>query len=135
MITLGTVAGIVLVAGSVPFHPAAAPSEYLPEPKPVVREVAIAQEALPKPPPPPSTNPASVWDRLAECESHGNWSINTGNGYYGGLQFSLKSWQWVGGAGYPHQASKAEQIARAEILLDRQGWRAWPACSRKLGLR
>lgn len=78
---------------------------------------------------------AGVWDRLAQCESSGNWRINTGNGYYGGLQFSLRSWEWVGGSGYPHQASKQEQIARAEILLDRQGWGAWPACSRALGLR
>jgi LysM repeat protein len=78
---------------------------------------------------------AGVWDRLAQCESSGDWSINTGNGYYGGLQFALSSWEWVGGTGYPHEASKAEQIARAEILLERQGWDAWPACSSQLGLR
>jgi hypothetical protein len=82
-----------------------------------------------------SSTGAGVWDRLAQCESSGNWQINTGNGYYGGLQFALSSWEWVGGSGYPHQASKQEQIARAEILLDRQGWGAWPACSRALGLR
>ncbi len=76
-----------------------------------------------------------VWDRLAACESGGNWSINTGNGYYGGLQFSASSWRGVGGSGLPHQASKAEQIARAEALKARQGWGAWPACSAKLGLR
>jgi LysM repeat protein len=86
-------------------------------------------------PAPQGTVSMSTWDRLAQCESGGNWSINTGNGFYGGLQFSLSSWRWVGGSGYPHQASKAEQIARAEILLERQGWaRAWPACSRQLGL-
>lgn len=79
--------------------------------------------------------PAGVWDRLAQCESGGNWAINTGNGYYGGLQFSLSSWRGVGGSGYPHQASKAEQIARAEQLLARQGWGAWPACTAKLGIR
>ena len=77
----------------------------------------------------------SVWDRVAECESGGNWSINTGNGYYGGLQFSLQSWRATGGEGYPHHASRAEQIRRAEILLDMQGWGAWPSCSRQLGLR
>lgn len=77
----------------------------------------------------------SVWDRLAQCESGGNWSINTGNGYYGGLQFSLPTWRSVGGSGYPHQASREEQIARAEILLARSGWGQWPACSSKLGLR
>jgi len=80
--------------------------------------------------------PASgVWDRVAECESGGNWSINTGNGYYGGLQFSLSSWRAVGGSGYPHESSRAEQIRRAEMLLDLQGWGAWPSCSRQLGLR
>ena len=83
---------------------------------------------------PASAATVATWDRLARCESSGNWSINTGNGYYGGLQFSLSSWRWVGGSGYPHRASKAEQIRRAELLLARQGWGAWPACSRKLGL-
>lgn len=77
----------------------------------------------------------SVWDRLAQCESSGNWAINTGNGYYGGLQFSLSSWRAVGGSGYPHQASKSEQIARAEKLQAIQGWGAWPACTIKLGIR
>ena len=77
----------------------------------------------------------SVWDRLAVCESGGNWHVNTGNGFFGGLQFSLRSWQWVGGSGYPHEHSREMQIAMAERLLARQGWGAWPACSRKLGLR
>lgn len=77
----------------------------------------------------------SVWDRLAQCESGGNWSINTGNGYYGGLQFALASWRGVGGQGYPHHASREEQIHRA-VLLKGSGpfSRHWPACSRKLGL-
>ncbi|MEX2504111.1 MAG: transglycosylase family protein [Egicoccus sp.] len=77
----------------------------------------------------------AIWDRLAQCESGGNWSINTGNGYYGGLQFNLQSWRGVGGSGYPHHNSREEQIYRAELLLDRQGWGAWPACSTKLGYR
>lgn len=77
----------------------------------------------------------SVWDQLAICESGGNWSINTGNGYYGGLQFSLGTWRAVGGSGLPSDASREEQIARAESVLARQGWGAWPACSSKLGLR
>jgi LysM repeat protein len=76
-----------------------------------------------------------VWDRLAMCESTGNWAINTGNGFYGGLQFTPSSWRAVGGTGMPHQASKAEQIARAKKLQALQGWGAWPACSKKLGLR
>lgn len=84
---------------------------------------------------PVSAASGGVWDRLAACESGGNWSINTGNGYYGGLQFSLSSWRGVGGQGYPHQASKAEQIRRGEMLRARGGWGHWPACSAKLGLR
>ena len=76
----------------------------------------------------------SSWDAIAACESGGNWAINTGNGFYGGLQFTLTSWKAVGGTGYPHQASKAEQIARAEKLQDIQGWGAWPVCSKKAGL-
>ena len=77
----------------------------------------------------------ALWDRLARCESGGNWSINTGNGYYGGIQFSRASWRAVGGTGYPHQHSRLEQIYRGERLQARQGWGAWPACSRKIGLR
>lgn len=77
----------------------------------------------------------SVWDQLAQCESGGNWSINTGNGFYGGLQFTVSSWQAVGGSGLPSDASREEQIMRAEKLLAMQGWGAWPACTSKLGLR
>jgi hypothetical protein len=79
--------------------------------------------------------PIGVWDDLAECESGGDWSIDTGNGYYGGLQFSLSSWRAVGGEGYPNEHGRAEQINRAELLLDQQGWGAWPSCARQLGLR
>ncbi len=85
-----------------------------------------------------STNsrfPDSTWDALARCEAGGNWSINTGNGYYGGLQFSLSSWRAVGGSAYPHQASRVEQIQRGDRLQKLQGWGAWPSCSRQLGLR
>lgn len=88
----------------------------------------------------PKTAPASkvsggVWDKIAACESGGNWQINTGNGYYGGLQFSQGSWAAVGGKGSPSSASKQEQIKRGQMLQARQGWGAWPACSAKLGLR
>jgi resuscitation-promoting factor RpfB len=82
-----------------------------------------------------STPSDSVWDKLAECESGGNWSINTGNGYYGGLQFSLSTWRAYGGSGYPHEASREEQIRIAKKLQADAGWGAWPACSSKLGLR
>ncbi|WP_319019219.1 transglycosylase family protein [Glutamicibacter sp. JL.03c] len=79
-------------------------------------------------------NAASTWDKLAQCESGGNWSINTGNGYYGGLQFSLSTWKAFGGSGMPNQASKAEQIRIATKVQAAQGWGAWPACTAKLGI-
>ena len=74
------------------------------------------------------------FERLASCESGGNWAINTGNGYYGGLQFNLATWRGVGMGGYPHQASKAQQIAAGQKLHSQRGWKPWPACSRKLRL-
>ena len=77
----------------------------------------------------------SVWDRLAQCESGGNWSINTGNGYSGGLQFAPGTWAAHGGTGSASTASRAEQIRVAERVRASQGWGAWPACSAKLGLR
>lgn len=77
---------------------------------------------------------ASPWDALAECESGGNWSINTGNGFSGGLQFTPQTWAGFGGQGSPENASKSEQIAVAERVQAEQGWGAWPACSAKLGL-
>ncbi len=79
----------------------------------------------------------ATWDRLARCESGGNWSINTGNGYYGGVQFSRGTWRAFGGTRYAvtaNRASRTQQITIAEKVLDAQGWGAWPACSRKLGL-
>ncbi|MGO1193086.1 MAG: transglycosylase family protein [Nesterenkonia sp.] len=82
----------------------------------------------------PVASASSDWDRLAECESGGDWSINTGNGYYGGLQFSQQSWNAAGGSGSPANASKAEQIRVAENLQSMQGWGAWPSCSAQLGL-
>ena len=76
-----------------------------------------------------------VWDRLAQCESGGNWGINTGNGYSGGLQFAQGTWAANGGTGSAHNASRAEQIRVAERVRASQGWGAWPACSAQLGLR
>ena len=72
------------------------------------------------------------WDAVAQCESGGNWSINTGNGYYGGLQFSQSTWEANGGTGMPHQASKEEQIRVAENTLQTQGPGAWPVCGQYL---
>ncbi|OZC70359.1 resuscitation-promoting factor [Rhodococcus sp. 06-462-5] len=72
------------------------------------------------------------WDAVAQCESGGNWSINTGNGYYGGLQFSQSTWTANGGSGSPANASKAEQIRVAENTLQTQGPGAWPVCGQQL---
>ena len=77
--------------------------------------------------------PGMDWDALAQCEASGNWAANTGNGYYGGLQFSQQTWKGHGGVGNPANASREQQIAVAERVLASQGPRAWPACSRKLG--
>ncbi|WP_319641448.1 transglycosylase family protein [Brachybacterium squillarum] len=79
----------------------------------------------------------SVWDKVAQCESGGNWSINTGNGYYGGVQFSKSTWKAFGGTAYASTAdlaTKAEQIAIAKRTLKTQGPGAWPVCGKKAGL-
>ncbi|AMC82458.1 resuscitation-promoting factor RpfE [Mycobacterium tuberculosis] len=71
------------------------------------------------------------WDAIAQCESGGNWSINTGNGYYGGLQFTAGTWRANGGSGSAANASREEQIRVAENVLRSQGIRAWPVCGRR----
>lgn len=77
-----------------------------------------------------------VWVRLADCESNNNWQAISGNGlYYGGLQFLPETWWSVGGEGMPHEATREEQIYRAQILQVRSGWGQWPACADRLGLR
>ncbi len=99
-----------------------------PQPRPAAR---------PKPAPPPISGDA-VWDLLAQCESSGNWAINTGNGYYGGLQFNIGTWAGYGGMAYaprPDLATRVEQIAVAARLRAARGYAPWPACSSKLGLR
>lgn len=113
-----------------------------------VRALAVAKPTTTTAPPttaPPTTqapapsgvngdpNDPATWDRMASCEAGGNWAANTGNGYYGGLQFSLSTWQRYGGTGYPHQASKATQIEVGKRLQAAEGWAAWPSCSRELG--
>lgn len=81
---------------------------------------------------------SSVWDRLAECESGGDWSTNTGNGYSGGLQWHPDTWDRAGGtryAPYAWQATREQEIAVAEAWLARTSWDQWPDCSKRLGLR
>ncbi|MCA1004427.1 transglycosylase family protein [Rhodococcus hoagii] len=106
----------------------------------VVREAAPAVVRVGTKPKPsvPSVANGSVWDSLAQCEATGNWAINNGNGFYGGLQFSQSTWAAYGGTQYAptaDRASREQQIAVAEKVQAAQGWGAWPSCSSKLGLR
>jgi uncharacterized protein YabE (DUF348 family) len=103
--------------------------------KAVPRIVAVGTKEEPEEPTSNFATGSTVWDSLAQCESGGNWAINTGNGYYGGLQFSAATWRSVGGTGLPHQHSREEQIKRGQILQARAGWGQWPHCSARLGLR
>lgn len=93
-------------------------------------DAAPAQQAAPV-----ASQGGSVWDSLAQCESGGNWGINTGNGFSGGLQFAPSTWSAYGGQGDASNASREEQIAVAERVQAAQGWGAWPACSASLGLQ
>jgi LysM repeat protein len=80
---------------------------------------------------------SSEWDAVAQCESGGNWADNTGNGYYGGLQFSASTWDGFGGTAYASRADEAspsEQMAIADKVVAAQGWGAWPVCSRVAGV-
>lgn len=82
--------------------------------------------------------PASAWEQVAACESGGNWQINTGNGYYGGLQFNAGTWSAYGGGQYAptaNLASRDQQIEIAQKVQAAQGWGAWPACTASLGIR
>jgi hypothetical protein len=88
--------------------------------------------------PAPAPDPSGVWDRIAQCESGGNWSINNGNGYYGGLQMLGSTWVAYGGTEFAPSADLAtreQQIVVAERIKADVGYGAWPACSRKLRLR
>lgn len=107
--------------------------KVLSEPRPAVVRVGTK----PRPSAPAVSN-GGVWDSIAQCESNGNWSINTGNGYSGGLQFAPSTWTGHGGGQYApsaHLATREQQIAIAEKVRASQGWGAWPACTSKLGLR
>jgi uncharacterized protein YabE (DUF348 family) len=101
-------------------------TKHRPAPKPAPTRSAAPSSSA------PASNYASggtIWDRIAQCESGGNWAINTGNGYYGGLQFTLSTWQAYGGSGRPDQASREAQIAVAErVAAAEGGYGAWPVC-------
>lgn len=119
------------------------PEEEKPEPEPVEEEPVVvddAPEEVVEPvesKPAPAVSDGSVWNSIAQCESGGNWAINTGNGYQGGLQFNSQTWSAYGGGEYAasaDQASREQQIAVAEKVQAAQGWGAWPACTASLGL-
>lgn len=115
---------------------AAAPVQtvaYAPASQQVAYSQPVRQRAAA---PAPSSVDGGVWDQIAQCESGGNWSINTGNGYSGGLQFAPGTWAKYGdGSASAASASKEAQIAAAEKVQAAQGWGAWPSCSAKAGLR
>lgn len=120
---------------------AVASEEPLVEQAPVQQSPVVSGPAYTQPPaadPAPVVASGSVWDSLAQCEAGGNWAINTGNGYYGGLQFSAGTWNAHGGQQYAptaDQATREQQIAVAEKVQAAQGWGAWPACTASLGIR
>ncbi|HET9945471.1 MAG TPA: transglycosylase family protein [Actinomycetes bacterium] len=112
------------------------------KPNPTKRNIGLATAPLVAAIPLVSASSASAagagpWDRLASCESGGNWHINTGNGYYGGVQFADGTWDGWGGERYASRAdlaTKAEQIVIAAKLVENSGWGSWPSCSSRLGL-
>ncbi len=112
-----------------------------PAPTTTAPPAPVAPAPAPAPAPKPAAakggdpNDPATWDRLAQCESGGNWAANTGNGYYGGLQFSSATWRSVGGTGLPHQNSRETQIEMGKRLQAKAGWSQWPSCTRRLGYR
>ncbi|HSW88411.1 MAG TPA: transglycosylase family protein [Candidatus Saccharimonadales bacterium] len=81
-----------------------------------------------------SSSDDAIWDKLAKCESNNHWDDDTGNGYYGGLQFGQGTWESVGGTGNPAHASREEQIMRGKMLQAKRGWGPWGGCGKMLGL-
>jgi hypothetical protein len=139
--TLATpVAAEELALASLPAAPSVAMEATLfpnATPSPTPTPVAVVA-AVPAPPAAGFVVDGAVWDRLAKCESGGNWAINSGNGYYGGLQFSEGTWRGYGGPAFdtsaPFPFSREEQIAVAERLHAARGFQPWPACRVSLGL-
>lgn len=109
-------------------------TSLVPNNNPVISMSYEVGKITPTPTPLFDSSDTQIWLQLASCESHQNWKDDTGNGYYGGLQFSLGAWASVGGSGKPSDASKDEQIMRAKSLQKVRGWGAWGGCARRLGL-
>ena len=101
----------------------------------VAQKQAVAKAYLKSmAPPPPARTLPDPWAALRQCESNGNYSDDTGNGYYGAYQFTIGSWRSVGLGGLPSQAPPAQQDQAAQELQARRGWGQWPSCARRLGL-
>jgi hypothetical protein len=148
----GEARGVQRTATAITAPPTTVPAPTTTTTAPPARTVTPARRAA-APAPEPQANPAvaapapapsgayadpadpATWDRLAQCEAGGNWARNSGNGYYGGLQFSLSTWHSVGGQGRPDQNSREVQIEMGRRLQARSGWGQWPACTRKLHYR
>lgn len=116
--------------------PRVAPSATPTPRKPVVRKMTTPKKArlVSTGSASGATAPSSIWYKLRVCESTNNYSINTGNGFYGAYQFDLRTWRGLGFDGYPHQASPSTQDRAARLLQSQRGWYPWPGCARKLGL-
>ena len=102
--------------------------------EPVAKIVKIGTKTEPETPSANFASGGTVWDQIAQCESGGNWAANTGNGYYGGLQFNPGTWASYGGQGMPHENSREQQIAVAErVAAAEGGYGAWPHCGAQFG--
>jgi hypothetical protein len=124
VIFLGGVGGLVFALSSPSDDPAQGEAQTVDE---TAREAQVFVAALP-------TTRVGNWDAIAQCESEGDWGAATGNGFYGGLQFTQATWLEFGGVGSPHETTREVQIMIGESVQTAQGWGAWPACSAELGL-
>ena len=123
---------LVLVTGAGLVAATAAQADTRPSPGPTLHSTKTKPRPVSRP------RHYRAWLRIAHCESTSRWHINTGNGYYGGLQISAGTWRAFGGHRYarlPHHAGKLKQMRVAERILRGQGWGAWPHCSRVAGMR
>jgi resuscitation-promoting factor RpfE len=128
---LAPVDGPPAPAGFDPNLPPPPAPDAPPPPAPVGFDPNVPPPPAPDAPPPPVKAYSVNWDAIAQCESGGNWSISTGNGFAGGLQFTSGTWHANGGSGSPSGASREEQIRVAENVLHSQGIGAWPVCGRR----
>jgi len=130
-VVAGATLNAILSAGPAPAAPYVQMAAVVPPPDPAAEPPAPTPPIAPAPAKPAVARSGVNWDAVAKCESGNNWSINTGNGFYGGLQFTLGTWHSNGGSGSPQNASREEQIRVAENVLKSQGIGAWPVCGKR----